>query len=455
MHPYIAIVAACLSIIGVGCNIYKPYSRPAIPFSGLYRDSLIAGSDTNSIANVSWRDLFTDEQLRKLIDEALSNNMDLKAAMLSIEQSEAQLNQSRMGFFPSLSADIAGSIAEGNRKTLRTYSGTLNSSWEVDIFGKILNTKRAAKAAVMESEAYKCAVQTRLISNVAAYYYTLLMLDEQLAISQKTLENWTQNVETMELLKKTGIVNQAAVSQAKANRYGIETTIPELKRQIREIENSLSILLGKTPRSIERGKLYDQHLTATISTGVSSLLLAKRPDVQQAESILMLAYANTNVARSMFYPSLVLTASSGFSNYVLGTAVNPAMLLGSIGGGLTQPLFNRMALRTQLKVSEVEQQKALLAFEKTLLNAGEEVSNALFRFQVMESKTASRKEQIAALEESVRSTQELLALGSATYIEVLTAQQSLLAAQLNQSSDALEKLQSIVDLYAALGGGVK
>jgi len=240
--------------------------------------------------------------------------------------------------------------------------------------------------------------------------------------------------------------------QSKANRYGIEASIPGLKAQIRETENALSILLGRVPGAIERGTIENQQFTPVMATGVPSLLLSNRPDVRQAESDLMMAYANTNISRAMLYPAIVLSANGGFSNNLMGLA-NPAYLAGAVAGGLTQPLFNRLALVTQLKVTKKEQEKALLAFEKTLLNAGSEVSNALFRYQILDQTIESRQKQISELEKSVAYTQELLLLGSATYIEVLSAQQALLNAQISNANDTFRKVQSIIHLYAALGGG--
>ena len=444
-----------LAISVISCHIYKPYKRPQIETSGLYRDLPVVENDSVSIANISRNELFTDPYLQNLLDEALSNNPDLRSATLTIEQSEAQYQRSKAAFSPSLSLGVTGNITGGNHQTVKTWNTMLNSSWEIDIFGKLLNAKRAAKALLLQSEAYKCAVQTRLISSVSTYYYTLLMLDEQLSITEQTLQNWIENVATMELLLQAGMVNQAAVAQSKANRYGIEATIPDLKSQICEAENALSILLNRTPGPIERSKMQTQQFTQVMSTGVPSLLLSNRPDVRQAEYELMLAYANTNISRSMLYPSIVLSANSGYSNSILGAVVNPAGLMSSVAGSLTQPLFNRLALTTQLKVTKKEQEKALIAFETTLLKAESEVSNALFLYQILDQTIEARQKQIEALEKSVAYTQELLLLGSSTYIEVLTAQQALLAAQISNADDTFRKIQSIITLYAALGGGAE
>lgn len=456
MNRKIYLSIALLGVLGAtSCQVYKAYERPANLNAADYRDTLSNRADTSNIASMSWKQIFHDKQLQGLIEEALGNNFDLKNATLSIEQAEAQFASSKMGYLPSLSAGVNGSYSSGDNRTSRTYNAMLTSSWEIDMFGKVLNAKRAAKATLMQSEAYRRLVQTQLISSIANYYYTLLSLDAQLAISQQTLENWKKNVETMELLKKAGIVNQAAVVQSRANRYSVEASIPDLQRQIRETENALSVLLGRPAGVVVRSTLDNQRFDTPLAIGVPAQLLANRPDLQQAEASLMYAYANANIARSMLYPSLTITGSYGFSNSILGAVVNPAQLLGTVGGGLTQPIFNRRALTTQRKVSILEQEKAFNNFQKVLLKAGTEVSNALFRYKVLGAKIESRKEQIKALEESVQYTQELLTHGTTTYIEVLTAQQSLLTAQLNQTADSLQQIQSIIALYAALGGGTK
>ena len=435
---------------------FKPYKRPQMDTDDLYRDQITAVlDDSASLADINWSDFFSDPYLLQLIEKALVNNADMRSAMLTIEQAEAMLRQSKGAFFPTFGIGANGNYTIGESHSTKTWNGALNASWEIDIFGKLLNSKRAAKASLMQSDAYKCAVQTRLISNVAILYYTLLTLDEQLAITEATLSNWTESVKTMELMMQAGMVNRAAVVQSSANRYGIETTLPDLKRQIRETENALCVLLNRIPDTIERGRIEGQQFTQMVTTGVPSLMLANRPDVKQAEAELMIAYAHTNIARSMFYPSIVISANGGYSNSIFGAIVNPAQLIGSVAGGLTQPVFNGLALTTQLKVTKKEEEKAFIAFEKTLLNAGTEVSNALFQYQTLDKKIESRGKQIEELEKSVSYTQELLKSGAANYLEVLTSQQALLSAQIGQANDSFEKIQSVITLYAALGGGSK
>jgi len=451
LHSYLLYTLVLLLMVS-SCQ-FKAYKRPQIDTDGLYREQITTSeSDTSSLGDISWRELFTDPYLHELIAKALKNNPDMRSALLTIEQAEAQYRQSKAAFFPALSANANATFTFDENGNMKTLNSMLNASWEIDFFGKLTNSKRAAKAVLMQTDAYKCAVQTRLITNVATLYYTLLALDEQLVITRVTLNNWNENVETMELLMQAGMVNRAAVVQSKANRYGIETTIPDLERRIRETENTLSFLLNRLPGYIERGEITKTQFTQTVTTGVPSMLLAKRPDVKQAENDLMIAFANTNIARAMFYPSIVISANGGIPN-TLFDALNPVNLVGSVAGSITQPLFNRLALTTQLKVTKKEEEKALLAFSKTLLNAGNEVSNALYQYQTLDRKMDSRAKQIGELRKSVEYTQELLTSGSSNYLEVLTAQQALLSAQINQVNDSFEKVQSIITLYAALGGG--
>ena len=431
---------------------FKAYKRPKTETDGLYREQTISMNDTTSLGDIGWRELFTDSYLQELIAKALENNPDMRSALLTIEQAEAQYRQSKAAFFPALSASANTTFTFDKDGNMKTLNSMLNASWEIDFFGKLTNSKRAAKAVLMQTEAYKCAVQTRLVTNVATLYYTLLTLDEQLAITKETLNKWNESVETMELLMQAGMVNRAAVVQSNANRYGIEATLPDLERRIRETENTLSFLLNRLPGYIERGYIAKTRFTQAVTTGVPSMLLAKRPDVKQAECDLMIAFANTNIARAMFYPSIVISANGGIPN-TLFDALNLVNLVGSVAGGITQPLFNRLALTTQLKVTKKEEEKALLAFSKTLLNAGNEVSNALYQYQTLDRKMDSRAKQIEELRKSVEYTQELLTSGSSNYLEVLTAQQALLSAQINQVNDSFEKVQSIITLYAALGGG--
>lgn len=335
----------------------------------------------------------------------------------------------------------------------RTYQLPVAASWEVDLFGNLLNAKRGAKASLLQSEAYKQAVQTQLIASIANSYYTLLMLDRQLNISEETTRNWEQSVATMRALKAAALTNEAAVTQSEANYYQIKATLPDLRKQIREVENALSLVLGQTPGSIERDEWKPLTLPPTLSAGVPLQLLSNRPDVKQAEMTLASAYYSTNTARSAFYPQMTINGSAGWTNSA-GTAIlNPARFLATAIGSLVQPLFNKGTNIARLKIAKAQQEEARLNFHQSLLNAGSEVSNALYQFHSSGEKSGERTHQITALEQSVKYTQSLMRLGTSTYLEVLTAQQSLLTAQLTQVSDQFEQMQAVINLYQALGGG--
>ncbi|HIU54408.1 MAG TPA: TolC family protein [Candidatus Gallibacteroides avistercoris] len=449
-----------LAVVVSSCHIYKPYKRPDVNTAGVYRDPVsatdtLAVSDTTNMGNLPWEQVFTDPQLQQLIRQGLENNSDLKTAALQVSQAEARLMTSRLSFLPSLSLSPQGTVSSFDKSAAQwTYQLPVVASWEIDLFGRLLNSKRAAKTALMQSEAYKQAVRTQVISTVANYYYTLLMLDRQLQISEQTAESWKQNVQMMKDLKVAGSVNEAAVVQSEANYYSIVASLADLRQQISSTENALSVLLGQAPQMIARSTIEEQQFPAEMNTGIPVQMLSNRPDVRSAEMALAGAYYNTNIARSAFYPNLVISGSAGWTNSAGSVIVNPGKILASAVASLTQPIFGRGANIAQLKIAKAQQEEALIAFQQSILNAGSEVSNALVQYQTAEEKLAQRKEQIKSLEKSVKYTQDLLFLDSShTYLEVLTAQQSLLSAQLSEVSDNFQRMQSVINLYHALGGG--
>ena len=449
-----------LAVVVSSCHIYKPYKRPDVNTAGVYRDPVsatdtLAVSDTTNMGNLPWEQVFTDPQLQQLIRQGLENNSDLKTAALQVSQAEARLMTSRLSFLPSLSLSPQGTVSSFDKSAAQwTYQLPVVASWEIDLFGRLLNSKRAAKTALMQSEAYKQAVRTQVISTVANYYYTLLMLDRQLQISEQTAESWKQNVQMMKDLKVAGSVNEAAVVQSEANYYSIVASLADLRQQISSTENALSVLLGQAPQMIARSTIEEQQFPAEMNTGIPVQMLSNRPDVRSAEMALAGAYYNTNIARSAFYPNLVISGSAGWTNSAGSVIVNPGKILASAVASLTQPIFGRGANIAKLKIAKAQQEEALIAFQQSILNAGSEVSNALVQYQTAEEKLAQRKEQIKSLEKSVKYTQDLLFLDSShTYLEVLTAQQSLLSAQLSEVSDNFQRMQSVINLYHALGGG--
>ena len=447
-----------LAVVLSACHIVRPYQSPGITDNNLYRGA--ATTDTNTIATLHWKEIFTDTLLQQLITTGIQNNLDLQVAWSRMRQAEANYSQSRQALYPSVNADanaaLAGAsnqIGTGRSVVPQQYSVGLSATWEADIWGKLRSSRRAGLAAMLQATANAQAVQTGLIANIANNYYYLMALDQKLQITQQTVVNWRATVEVMKELKKADVVTGAAVVQSEASRYAAEVTIPDLKQSIRETENTLNLLLGHVAGPIARDTIDGQQPIMLLKTGVPAQLLANRPDVQAAEYNLRYYFELTNVARTYFYPALTISASGGYTSYF--SLTGPGSWLSNLAGGLAQPIFNQGVNKTRLKVAQEQQQQAALNFRTAVLTAGQEVSNALFSYQTAQEKTDSRRLQLKNLQLSVDYTQELVRYGFANYTEVLNAQQSLLSAQLNRVNDHLQQLQSIVYLYRALGGGWK
>lgn len=470
MNPYRSLPVILLGILILNsCKITKPYERPGIPVSS--RDSLfrdVATTDSATIADLPWQQLFTDPKLQILIAEGLAGNPDLKIALERIHESQALLNQSRQAFFPSLSFSPNVTHSKTSRAALNlppnininlkttTFQVGVTTTWEADIWGKMASAKRAALANLLQTEAAQKALQTQLIANIANAYYGLLALDRQLAITEATVELRKKGVNTMQKLKESAIVTGAAVVQSEGNLYATEATIPDLKQGIRELENALNVLLGRYPQSIDRNTLDEQSTAVDLKTGVPLQLLQNRPDVAAAELAYRAAFENVNTAKTYFYPSLALTAGSGGFSSLATNSIFTNSLFYSLAGGLTQPIFNKGANVARLKTTEAQREMALQSFYKSILVAGQEVSDALFAYEMGVEKENTRKKQVEALEKAVSFTEQLLLYSSATnYTDVLTSEQALLAAQLAGIADRQQQLLAIVELYRALGGGWK
>jgi len=458
---YIAptLLSACLL---VSCGVVTPkYKQPKdMGTDNLFRDTTV--TDTSSIANTPWRNLFSDPILQNLIQEGLDQNLDLKSSLEKMKEAKASLTQSKLEYLPSVSgaANVTRTkLSEQATQSTSYYSTTwqagLSASWELDVWGKLNSSRKAALASYLKTDAARRAVQTELIASIATNYYTLLELDEELTITQQTIKNRTEDVETMKMLKESAVVNGAAVVQSQANLYSAEVSLPDLEQQIHETENALCILLGKAPGSISRGKLAEQTPYSDLKTGIPSQLLKNRPDVVEAELDFRKAFEEVNVARTAFYPSLTITADGGLAAFKLKDFFDHSLFFDLVGG-ITQPIFNKGKNRANLKIAKAQQQETFYVYKKTLLTAGQEVSNALYSYQTATEKEATRKKQLESLEKSVDFTKELLRYNSSTnYTDVLTSEQSLLSAQLSSVSDRVQKLQAIVTLYKALGGGWK
>lgn len=445
------------------CQVTNRYKSPEVNTDSLFRDRL--STDTVTIADMTWCEYFKDPVLQELIEEGLQNNFDLQIAVTRIQQAEANLGMAKAAYFPDVSLvgqaehsrssnGVDGKDVLGYHST--TYTLGVSTSWELDVWGKLNRQSKAKYAQFLNSHAYHNLIKTSLVANIATSYYSLLALDEQLKITKETIILLEESTTTMQALMEAGMLNGASVEQSKSLLYSTRITIPDLESQIRQMENSISTLLGRKPGHVVRATISDQMIVSRLAYGVPAQLLAKRPDVQQAELGFRSAFELTHAARTAFYPSITLTSGMiGYGANSLSNFFKPENIFASIIGGLTQPIFAKKQLTGNLKIAKAQQQEALLTFEKTVLSAGEEVSNILYSYESSISKNEIRESQISSLNKAVDFTQELLKAGEANYTEVLTAEQNLLQAQLGQVSDKLEQLQCSVDLYKALGGGIQ
>ena len=454
------ITLMCATALLSSCHIYKAYDRPEdISAEGLYRDTAIVNntlaSDTANFGNVPWREVFTDPQLQAYIEQALTNNADLRTAMLNVESAQAALMSARLSYLPQLSLTPQGTLTNWNKGeiTTKTYNIPVSASWQIDLCGQILNPKRAAQVSLKQAQYNEQAVQTQLIANVANIYYTLLMLDRQLEITENTAEVLKDYVETMQAMYDYGNVNSAAIEQSRTSYAQVVASLSDLRQSISETENSFCLILNEPAHAIERGVLEEQALPSDFSVGIPLQLLSNRPDVQAAEMALAACYYNTNSARAAFYPQITLSGTAGWTNSSGAGIVNPGKLLANLIGSLTQPLFYRGANIARLRQARAQEEQAKIAFQTTLLNAGNEVSNALSLYQNTMEKVNSRTIQVNSARKAAEDTKELFNLGTSTYLEVLTAQQSYLSAQLSEVSDTFDQMQAVINLYQALGGG--
>lgn len=441
------------------CGIYNKYERPDVNATGLVRDvtsntDTLAVADTTSFGNLPWRSVFTDPQLQALIEQGLAKNTDLLNAALNVKMVEAQLTAAKLAFVPSFTFSPQGTISSWDgSKAAKTYSLPVNASWSIDLFGNLLNQKRSAQMALLATKDYQLVVKTNLIANIANMYYTLLMLDKQLEIvdnmTQLTKDTW----DMMKLQKELNNAKETSVQSAEANYYSVLAQAADLKRQIRETENSLSLLLGQPAQTIGRGKLENQSLPTEFSTGVGIQMLNNRPDVHYAEMTLAQCFYDTQAARSKFYPNISISGSGAFTNNSGGGIVNPGKWLLNAVGSLVQPIFQNGQLVAQLKVAKAQQEQAFNTWQQAVLSAGSEVSNALVLYNSSDEKSKLEQKQIESLTKNVDYTKDLFSMGGSTYLEVITAQQSLLNAELAKVQDDFYKMQAVVNLYYALGGG--
>ena len=449
----------CLTAMMSSCHIYKAYDRPeTIDASGIYRDPASAtdtlASDTANMGNLPWKEVFRDAKLQALIEEGLANNVDMQAAALRVQEAKVMLTAAKLSYLPTINFTPQGTLSSFDKsKPTQTYQLPVSASWEIDLFGKILNAKRGQKVAYEQSKYSEQAVRSQIICGIANTYYSLLMLDRQVEITTETAAIYKENVRVMEAMKIAGMTTEAAVAQMRAASHQVEASLMDLKRQVRETENSLAVLLARTPQTIDRSTLDAQVMPEELTAGVPMQLLENRPDVKMAEMTLASTYYTTNSARAAFYPGLNITGTAGWTNSAGMAVLNPGKLILNAVASLAQPIFNNGKLIANLKVSKAEEKIAQMNYQQTILEAGKEVSDALFLYDTQNKKLVEDRGQVEQLDKAVTYTKALFQSGDATYLEILTAQQNLLSAQLSEVSDNFQRMQAVINLYSALGGG--
>ncbi len=446
------------SLMLCGCSFYKEFEKPEVETQHIFGRNIEPQylEDSTSMASLSWKDVFTDVYLQRLISHVLSNNADMKIANLNIDKAEAYLKTARLDYLPTASfnpqCQITKSLWNDNSSTSKHFSMPVQANWEIETFGKITNNKRKASIDASLALDYAQATRARLIAATASLYYRLLMLDAQAVIALETKEGWDKTVETMKALKEAGMTNEAGVAQNEANAIGISMTILDLDRQINEVQNSLCILLSRPLGTIVRGQLDDQVFPESFSVGVPAKLLENRPDIREAEKNLAKTYYDVKIAKASLFPSLSLSGMAGWTNNY-GGIPNPGGFIAQAFAGVSQPIFAHKRLKYNYKNAQKEQEIALIQYQQKILEAGNEVNKAILKYQTVKAKTELYENQVAALERAAMSTELLMKHGSTTYLEVITAQQSLLNANLSRVTNKFEEIQSIIEVYTALGGG--
>jgi NodT family efflux transporter outer membrane factor (OMF) lipoprotein len=451
------------SLMMVSCGLYNKYDRPDVVTDDIVRDPVaqngaLQSTDTTSFGNLPWRELFTDPQLRLLIEQGLEKNPDLLNAALNVQMVNEALKCARLAFLPSIALTPQGTISKlmtDPAVTTKSYQLPISASWNVDLFGNLLNAKRSAQMQLIATKDYQTVVQCNIISGIANLYYTLLMLDRQVEIvndmEQLTKETW----EMMKFMHENRVgYRSTAVQSAEAAYYSVQAQKVDLLRQTRETENALSLLIAQPAQTIQRGKLADQSLPTTFATGVSIELLNNRADVHSAEMTLAQCFYDVQQARSRFYPSITITGTGAFTNS--NGVVNPGKLLLSAVGSLVQPIFQHGQIVAGLKVAKMQYEQSYNKWQNAVLKAGNEVSNALVSYNSSAEKGELESKRVAVLKQNVEDTKKLMSSSSnTTYLEVISAQSNLLNAEISEVTDQFNKMQAVVNLYLALGGGAR
>ncbi len=458
-HLTLALVMVVAATMMSGCKSYKnlwsEYKTPTdVAIIDEYAKAKELPTDSTSLGNLNWREVFTDPTLQSYIERALTNNTDLKNAKLNIDIAEARLNGAKLAYYPAVtfSPGRAGTKPDKNDMSWG-WQLPLTVSWQADIYGQTKNNQRSAKSAVIQTEAYKQAVQSQIIAAVASCYYNMVSLKNQLEILEKNAKLAHETVNTMKDMKESAGYTEVAVVQSQAQYHSIMANVPDVKLGLAQACNTMSLLLNTTPQEWPVNTKSQLLLPAKFNSGVPMSYLATRPDVRSAEQSFAQAYYATNIARANFYPQLSITASGTYGTLLGSTVVDPAKFLLNLAGSLTAPIFDRGRNKATLKAAKLSQEQALNSFQYSILNASKEVSNALVNIDAYRTKQVSVEQQEQALEKAVEYNKDLLSLATTTYLDVISAQQSLLASQITLENVKLNNNLGVITLYQALGGG--
>lgn len=469
MKRYINPYAFLLLVVFLSaCKVSKDIPAPKSATPEAFRGAALT-ADTASIGAVPLKQFIAEAELRKLIDTALLRNYDLQIAVKNIEASELLFKQSKLGNIPSLNLQITGSSNRPSDNSLNglstsqflgtshieDYNANLGLSWEADIWGKIRSQKQGAFATYLQSREAKKAVQTRLVANVAQGYYNLLMMDAQLQVAKKNLALNDSTLRIIHMQFDAGQVTSLAIQQAEAQQTVAAQLVPQLEQGVGVQENALRILTGQLPSAVERQASLDQMVVPeSLSAGIPSDMVSRRPDVKTSELALAIANAKVGVTKASMYPSLSITASGGLNSFKASNWFNvPASLFGLVTGGITQPIFQRKELKTQFEVAKVEREKAVLQFRQSVLNAVGEVSDELIKQEKLKQQYTIASGRVETLQKAVKNANLLFRNGMANYLEVITAQGNLLQSELDVATLKAARLNSMIELYRSLGGG--
>ena len=460
-------ILAVAGLLMSSCGVYNKYERPEVDTKGLIRDAVsdadtlfVAPEDTASFGNLPWRAVFTDPQLQALIEQGLEKNANLQNAVLTVQMYETMLKAAKLAFLPAITFGGAqaqmgsiNTVYTDPSVTTKSYQFPLTASWTLDLFGNILSQKRSTQMKLLGFKDYQMAVRAQVIGGIANSYYTLLMLDEQLRIVTEMSKMAKETWDIMKMQHQLGRMRSTSVQSAEAAYLSTQTQANDFRRQIRATENALSLLIGQAGQQIPRSTLAEQSLPTEFATGVGVQLLQNRPDVHNAEMQLAACFHDVQTARSQFYPSITIGATGAFSN--MTGSMNPGKWLLNLFGSLTQPIFARGALIANLKVSKLQYEQAFNNWQNAILSAGNEVSNALVNYNGYDANSQLESQRVKVLSKNVEDTRALYVSSGSSYLEVITAQTQLLSAQLNKVTADFNKMQTVVSLYTALGGGGK